>query len=277
MKHLEVVVTTLKKIIKNNNNMAYKNGFITIKYNDNTNLMVYIDAREISLYDKDREEYLNFYKSEGLDGLAFENQLYYKKEDVGVLKDYPFIKHLLIAQGNIKNLDAISHIDALEGLYIKNNSAGFNFDNIKYSLKYLSLSYHKGIVNLERLNHLNKLHIEKDTDKVQLPENIKSLELYKSKRTNLDFLSVFNDLNRLEIYSSNKLTDIKGILNCAKDITELEIERCKKIDDFLPILKLEKLRKLSIKLYDKEKITQLKELSYKLKDVDIIIYPSPKD
>ena len=253
----------------------YKNGFKTIYHND-YHLLVYMDAREISLYNKDREEYIKFYKMEGLNGLAFENEAYYKHVDIEVLKDYFFIKHLFIGQKNIKNLNGISYINNLEGLYLENNLSPLDFDVFKDSLKHLSLSYHKRIKNLDRLNDLFFLHIEKDKDDVTLPKNIKSLELYKSKRTNLNFLRTFNQLNRLELYSNVNLYDINELISCAECLEELEIERCNSIKDFTPILQLKKLHKLSIKLYDKEKSSELIELGKKMKGVDIFIHPESR-
>lgn len=254
----------------------YKNGFKTFNWTGDRNLLVYMDAREISLYDKDREEYLTFYRQEGLNGLAFENELYYKYTDVEVLKNYSFIKHLFIGQKNIKNLEGIRYVDDLEGLYLEGNLSPVDFDTLKGSLRRLSLDYHKGVKNLDKLDDLILLHIEKDNDKVLLPKSIKSLELYKSKRTNLEFLKSCNQLNRLELYSNGKLSDIRGLVSCAEDLKELEIERCKKIEDFSPILRLRKLQKLSIKLYDKEKSSQLEELIEKMKGVDIFIHPELK-
>lgn len=254
----------------------YKNGFITIKYKTNIDLMVYVDAREISLYNKDRVEYLNFYKKEGLNGLAFENEIYYKYSDIEVLKDYPFIKYLLIDQKNIKNLDGIKYVENLEGLYLQANSAAFDFENVKHTLKDLSLNYHKKIVNLDTLNKLRSLHIEKDIDEVLLPKGLSSLELHRSKRTNLNFLADCNNLEHLSLYANNKLSDIKGLSTCAASLKVLEIDRCKNIDNFNSILQLKHLQKLSINLYDKEKVSELQALKNSMKGVDISIRPELK-
>lgn len=260
--------------------MGYKNGFKTIYTPISENrkeILVYMDARKISLYDKERSEYIKFYQEEGLTGLAFENEVYYPFEGLEVLKQYPFIEHLFIGQKNIKDLKGIQYIDCLKGLYFEGNTAAFDFEQVKDSLEILSLSWHRKLSNLDALQHLKFLHIEKDNEEVVLPSNIKVLELWKSKRTNLDFCQNLPSLKQLELFSNSKLTDLEGLVHLSQSLERLEIEKCKNIADYAPILKLEKLKRLRIDTYNKERKEELRELQSLLrKDIEVIIYPKLK-
>lgn len=267
--------TILKKIT--NSIMAHKNGFITINYRNNVQLLVYMDVREISLYDKEREEYLEFYREENLNGLAFENQLYYKYSDLEVLKEYSFIEHLLIAQSNIEDFSGVRHVTNLKGLYISGNKSKFDFRLVKNQLETLSISWHRKLTNLSRLLGLKFLHIEKDHNELLLPRNIEKLEMWKSKRTNLDFSKDLTNLKKMELYSNSKLTNVDGITHLSQNLEELEIEKCKKIEDYSPILSLKNLKKLKISHYDKDQAAHLRDVFHdKNLDFLVSIYPSLK-
>lgn len=253
----------------------YKNGFIILNSSPERKLLVYMDARNISLYDKERSDYIRFYREEGLTGLAFENEVYYPFESVDVLEQYPFIEHLLIGQKNIKDLNGIQHVDSLKGFYLNDNSAAFDFEYLKESLETLALTWHRNLLNLQNLKNLKFLHIEKDNEGVILPSNIEELELWKSKRTNLEFCESLHSLHTMKLYMNNKLTDLNGLIHLNRSLEKLEIEKCKNVEDYLPILNMEKLKSLTIFSYNKEKSNELKELVNLLRK-DIIVKVHPK-
>ncbi len=81
-------------------------------------------------------------------------------------------------------------------------------------------------------------------------------------------------MKRVELYANNKLTDLNGLAYLSESLENLEIEKCKKITDYTPILELKKLKRLRISSYDKEKIDDLKQLKNALReDIKVIIYP----
>lgn len=254
----------------------YKDGFIILNYSQERKLLVYMDARNISLYDKERSDYIRFYHEENLTGLAFENEVYYPFESVDVLEQYPFIEHLLIGQKNIKDLKGIQHVNCLKGLYLDDNSAVFDFEYLKEDLETLSLTWHRNLANLQNLKNLKLLHIEKDNEHVILPPNIEELELWKSKRTNLDFCESLHSLHTMKLYMNGKLTNLQGLVHLNQNLENLEIEKCKNIEDYTPILKLKKLKTLCIFSYKKEKSEELKELENSLVKKDIFVKIHPK-
>lgn len=245
---------------------GHKNGFKILNWSDDRRLLVYMDARKLSLYDKQREEYIKFYHEENLNGLAFENQIYYPYDDLEVLKQYPFIEHLLIGQINIKDLTAIKYVNHLKGLYFEDNIAAFDFSIVKDSLENLSLIWHRNASNLDSLINLKWLYIERDQDDVLLPKGINKVQMYKSKRTTLNVFEHLINLKEVELYSNTKLTDIEGLVHLSQSLEVLEIEKCKNIADYTPILKLKTLKKLIISSYDKNRKEELKQLKKQLEN-----------
>ena len=187
--------------------MTYKSGFKTIYTpvtENRSELLVYMDTCNISLYDKEPSEYVNFYHSQGLAGIAFENEIYYPFEDLEVLKLFPFIEHLFIGQKNIKDFKEIKYLKNLKGLYFEGNNAAFDFELVKDDLEILVLAWHRKLSNLDILQKLQVLDITKDNDDVALPQSLIKLEISQSKRTNLDFCKNLKSLQELKLLSNRK-------------------------------------------------------------------------
>lgn len=258
--------------------MPHKNGFKTVHTplsEDKKELLVYMDARDISLYNKERSEYLDFFHQEKLAGLAFENQIYYPFKDLEILKQYPFIEELWIGQINIKDLSGVKHIEKLKGLCITDNTAAFDFNLLKDSLENTAFTWHRKLSNINVLRKLKVLHLERDNDDVVLPPNIEDLEIRKSQRTNLDFLENHLSLQEIKLNSNRKLENIGGLVNLSDSLEKLQIEKCKNITDYTPLLKLTKLTYLRISAYDKARKEELRKLQPLLRKQieEVIIYP----
>lgn|GEM_PF-6825153 len=245
---------------------AYKDGFKMLNLSNNRRLLVYMDARQISLYDKSRKEYQNFYHQEKLNGLAFENEIYYPYENLEILKEYHFIEHLYICQKNITDLTGLKYAKRLKGLYVMENKAALDFslDNIRCNLRYLSLNWHYKVSKMNCLSSLATLRLTRDRDEVKLPINIEEIQLDFTHRTNLDIFEGFTALKRLSIHKASKLNDIGGLSDCGDTLEELELAYCKNLRDYSPILKLSKLKVLKINNYHKSCISNLESLRSKI-------------
>ncbi|AEE51738.1 hypothetical protein [Haliscomenobacter hydrossis] len=258
---------------------VYKDGFVVLDWSLNRKLLVYMDARQFNLYDKEREEYLKFYKQENLNGLAFENSIYYPYTHLDVLEEYPFIEHLFIGQKKIKDFSAIKYVRQLKGLYFEDNSAEFDFTMVKESLEYLSTRWHAKLKNIEQLYHLKWLWIEQDDDDVHLPAQVEKLDFFRSKKTHLDALASCKAVKIIVLDKCTKLANIQGLKYVGQSIEELRIEKCKNLEDFSPILELDTLKSLKIIDWNKENKENLKYVYEKLvakTDVNIHIHPKLK-
>lgn len=241
----------------------YKNGFIILNFSEEIRLLVFMM--------KKKDECLEFYQKEGLNGLSFENSIYYSLEDLSILQNYSFINYLEIGILNLKDLSGIQYIPQLKGLYVASNVAFLDFNWIKNTLEMLTIDWHKKMLNIEQLSFLRYLNIWGDTDEVLYPPNLVELRICKSKRINLNFLKDCNKIKKMDLYGNRKLSDIEGLAYLSDSLEELEIDACKNITDFSPILALNKLKKLEIISYSKDKKEELKTLKQKL-NPDTIFY-----
>ena len=92
--------------------------------------------------------------------------------------------------------------------------------------------------------------------------SVNQLEIYSSKRTNLNKLSNLKQLKILELWNCRKLEDISGLVNL--NLEEIEISACKKIKDFSPILMLKHLKVLKIFNSSKDQTVQLEKMAERL-------------
>lgn len=204
--------------------ITYHNGFM-IHYSCGKRLLVFFHNKPKECFD--------FYQKEALDGLIFENSIYYPHAHLDCLKDFSFIKFLEIGIPNIKDLSALKSLEHLEGLVLYENNAFLDCHWVQNTLKFLSIRWSKKILNLNSLKGLESLCISHINDQTLFPPNLVHLGISDSNLTSLNHPSIFlSNLVHLDIINS-KLTSLNKIANCSR-LKQLYLDNLKllqNIDD----------------------------------------------
>ena len=203
------------------------------------------------------------------------------------------IKHISInpyqgyADNNINFLLQLANF--LEGLSVLDEKYDYSIINRLHNLKSLGLSDNKknviDLLNFPQLEHLGcdyslRLQGLKSCEKlISL-----SMQGYKSKNFNLEELAVlpelrelllikpvinnlncierFTNLKKLNMFLASKLENIGSIQLLSNNLEEIELEQCKKINDYETLGKVQSLRKLIIsESGDIKSLAFVKELS----------------
>lgn len=237
----------------------YKEGFI-IHHSLGKRLLVFFHNKAKECFD--------FYQKEALDGLIFENSIYYPHAHLDCLKDFPLIKYLEIGIPNIKNLSALKDLEHLEGLILHENNVFLDCHWVQNTLKLLSIRGSKKILNMESLHALESLSMTNVNEQTLFPPNLVSLGISYSKITslnkilncpNLKELSLYNlrlfrnidaialncpNLKQLSLESLRLLPNIDAIAALHETLEDLYIENCEQILNYDPILSLNQLKVL---------------------------------
>lgn len=163
--------------------------------------------------------------------------------------------------------------DVLEGLHLPETKFDNKVVNSLHKLRFLGLADNKrDIIDLSNFPDLESLACEysirlkgletceklvyltltgyksemKNLNNLPLLEKLKEFHLFKTDFLSLEGIDKFRNLKKVEIFGAPKLETIGALENLANSLTELEIEKCKKINDFEILRKLKALRKLRL-------------------------------
>ncbi len=223
------------------------------------------------------DEFINTLKKEKIDALQIHQSLFCKQ----VATDLDFLEHIpdkdrikkMRIETSIKDEDTFRKLYAfknLDTLYVVNSARqAFHIDVSPFTQLFKLCIY--GNFVLEGLDkiHLKQLFISynKYISEISFGSTIEYLNLYQSKSIpyeqlskltelrNLVFIQVpiqslngygiFRNLENMEVAYCRNLTDISGITDCPL-LRKLEIDCCKKIEDFNCLSKLKNLEGLII-------------------------------
>ncbi len=174
-------------------------------------------------------------------------------ENISFLKYLPDIKELFIFYFKGVDLSPIAHLKELKILKFFNV-----FQSAKVRLKPLT--------GLDKLEELKIFHI-KDIEEIENFSNLKYIGLESLKINNLNFLKPLLNLERIELRSSDKITDYSGLYDLPKLKDAFIVKNYKDTTaEFISHLK--NLKKLDITDYNSvskfpslEKLEQLTDLS----------------
>lgn len=161
--------------------------------------------------------------------------------------------------------------DFLEGLSILETHYDYSVVNELHKLKYLGIpdngkdvidlknfpdvemcgiTYSERLQGLESCSKLKSLTISnykaKNKDFMALPtlESLEHLSLIKTDITTLHSIERFSNLKRLEMFSASKLESIAALQGLSNSLEEIQVEQCKKINDYEILGKVKSLRKI---------------------------------
>jgi hypothetical protein len=203
----------------------YKNRFVYSESPGFGKRLELFHNPNIYLYDKLKES-KEFYLEEGMNGLIFDNTIYYPFNNLDILQEFPEITTVEVTTSNITNFDGLKYAPKLENIKFE-TSAKLNLEIVPNTVTNLILAYHKKITGLKEMDNLKYLAIYKDNNDLDLPKNLEHLVLIQSKRDSLKFTDDLKNLKELELYHCNKMTSIDEMANW---ITKLKIDDCKYLD-----------------------------------------------
>jgi len=147
------------------------------------------------------------------------------------------------------NLKGIELLYNLKKIFIgRDNMSPIDFSYLQ-QLESCNLSWHKRLVNLNSCKYLENLYIRKFDKNFELLiglEKLKSLSLIQSKVFNLDFLMHFPLLEAIELSYIRSLLNVDGLKHCSSTLKKLEIDHCKRIDNYDVLGKLIELTWLNV-------------------------------
>ena len=161
--------------------------------------------------------------------------------------------------------------DFLEGLSVLETHYDYSVVNKLHKLKYLGIpdngkdvidlknfpniemcgvAYSERLQGLESCIHLKSLTISnyksktKDLSALPLLNNLEHLSFIKTDITTMQGIERFNNLKNLEIFSASKLETIAPLQALSNSLEEIQVEQCKKINDYQTLGKVKSLKKI---------------------------------
>lgn len=169
---------------------------------------------------------------------------------------------------NIQFLNKLS--DVLEGLHLPETKFDNQVLNTLHKLKFLGLADNKkDVIDLSNFPKLERLACDyslrlkgletcnlislvltgyksKSKDLSELPSflELERFFLFKTDITTMQGIERFSNLKTLEIFSASKLETIAPLQALSNILEEIQIEQCKKINDFEILGKVQSLKKI---------------------------------
>ncbi|AYN04383.1 hypothetical protein [Flavobacterium sp. 140616W15] len=195
----------------------------------------------------------------------------YNLKDLNFLKEIPFLKELHMGACNqIQNYEGLKFLKDMELLIIGSDKKNIiDFSNLE-NLTWLSFSYSKNIIGLEKLVNLKTIGVGSANDdfcNIDVFSNFKklnTLSIVQGIITNLEFLKDNTSLEFLEFNYMRRGFSLQGIQYLKDSLKRLKLVSSKKIDDIELVSVLEKLEWLilsnSVALKDSGFLNNLKNI-----------------
>ncbi|MFZ1807525.1 MAG: hypothetical protein WAU36_09900 [Cyclobacteriaceae bacterium] len=121
-----------------------------------------------------------------------------------------------------------------------------NFPNLEslacdYSSRLKGLETCKNLMDLILTGYKSKA---KGLSEMPLFLNLRELFLFKTDITTLQGIERFSNLKKLEMFSASKLETIAALQALSNSIEEIQVEQCKKINDYETLGKVKSLKKI---------------------------------
>lgn len=165
-------------------------------------------------------------------------------KDLSFLKDYPFIKGVRIVNKDI-NQDGIYYLKELDWLQI-DNAKGIHFAEFP-ELKCLIASNITDFTFPDKLTELYIWHTKikgGSLSNISLPRSLKRFDLLFSNI--VDCHGLPPELNRLGLSYCRNLTSLNGLETVADQLTYLELDHCRKLEDYSSLADCVNLQRLLV-------------------------------
>lgn len=174
----------------------------------------------------------------------------YKAKDIAFLvqlKD--FLEGLSVSE-TLFDYSIVKQLHKLKYLDVPDN--GKDIIDLKNfpAIEMCGVAFSERLQGLESCSNLKSLTItnykSKTKDLSTLPslDNLEHLSLIKTDITTLQGIEHYSNLKRLEIFSASKLEAIAPLQALSNSLEEIQIEQCKKINDYESLGKVKSLTKI---------------------------------
>nr|WP_240633604.1 hypothetical protein [Planomicrobium okeanokoites] len=177
----------------------------------------------------------------------------YEESQIDFLSECPSIESFSLEGPNVKNLSGVYHLKALKAFAINDTAPSLAIDfNQLTTLEEIYGTMPSKVVAIGSLIHLKKMQIwgykpkGKNLKEFTDLKALEDLELISSNIISLDGIQGLKNLSRLALFRMRALTDIDAIQHLSKNLTDLEIESAKNIQDFSAIGKVQSLERLGL-------------------------------
>ncbi|WP_282020853.1 hypothetical protein, partial [Planomicrobium okeanokoites] len=184
---------------------------------------------------------------------SIEITYYYVESQIDFLSECTAIESLSLQGPNVKNLSGLYHLKALKTLAIDDvvPSLTIDFSQLTtleeiYGTLPPKAAAIGSLINLKKVQIWGYKPKGKDLKEFSDMKALVDLELISSNIISLDGIQGLKKLDRLALFRMRALTDIEAIQHLSGNLTDIEIESAKNIQDFSPIGKVGSLEHLGL-------------------------------
>jgi len=210
-----------------------------------------INGQESLFINSDRlKECIEYLYSNNLRFITINSFQDYKAKDIAFLiqlKD--FLEGLSILETHY-DYSVVNELNKLKFLGIPDNGKDVIDLNNFPDIEMCGVTFSERLQGLESCSNLKSLTVSnykskaKDLSALPSLNNLEHLSLIKTDITTLQGIKGFSNLKKLEIFSASKLETIAALLVLSSSLEEIQVEQCKKINDYETLGKVKSLKKI---------------------------------
>ena len=180
------------------------------------------------------QDCMDYYLAENLDGIGLSNIHGYKLKDIRFLKNFPFLKGLVITEPNVIDITGIEDLRHLKYVSISGNKQPVDY-SVFPELEQIRNDWHPKMKITEDCKKLNHLYLGKYKSKTkdisQLPflESLEFLGIVQSTMASTKGVGKYDKLRCLEFHYLTKLETLCDM--DALQLKSLTFGNCKKIQN----------------------------------------------
>lgn len=177
----------------------------------------------------------------------------YGEPQIDFLSECPGIEALILEGPSVKNFDGAYHLKALKALIIDDASPALTIDLSQ--LTSVEEIYGKlppktmaigSLINLKKMMVRGYISKGENMEEFRDLKALEHLELMNSNIISLEGIQELKKLRNLGLFRMKTLTNIEAMQHLSVNLTKLQLEFVKNIQDFSPIGKVQSLEYLSL-------------------------------
>ena len=161
----------------------------------------------------------------------------FKQEDLDFLSEIPFIKQVWFWEVGLKDIGGLYSLKDLTyfGIHEKRPAIDFSkFPNLEKAVWH-PIRKDSGLGDLDSLQGLDVWRFkpkDKSYKSLELPKNLKQLDLNWCNPISLNGMPILSELEELQIHYCRNLESIESIFDFAPNLKKLVITRCANLKNF---------------------------------------------
>jgi len=214
-------------------------------------ILIGVNGQEFLFINSDRlSDCINYLRSNDLRFITINSFQGYKEKDIAFLFELKdFLEGLSVLETHY-DFGVVNELHKLKYLGIPDNGKDLidlkNFPDIEMC----GIAFSERLQGLESCSNLKSLTVSnyksKTKDLYALPSlnNLEHLSLIKTDIITLQNVERYSNLKKLEIFSASKLETIAALQVLSNSLEEIQVERCKKINDYETLGEVKSLKKI---------------------------------